>query len=208
MNDTDPFADGALEETVAVLDGESTVPTNEGPKCVVCGAILVIGSYPFCKGNPADHDTIRSEWARRFEPLLVDINAETGAVSYPGASTDEVPAGYYRRSLETIHQIEEFCNARSREETEKRRDQIRGERQFWDQRVKERREAVRALIAKQGFRGEGWEKICRFIDARRERKYDDLMRRQVNVFSDVLHFDASNRESYSSEQTGWKQRKA
>lgn len=182
--------------------------TEQPTKCPTCGAILVIGSYPFCNGRPEDHDTIRSEWARRFEPLLVDVNPETGQTSYPGSIHDPIEPGYHRRSLETIHQVEEFCNARSREETEKRRDFFRQEKTFWDERIKQRREYVRAEMARRGFKGKGWEAVCRVLDARRERKYDEQMRREVNVFSDVIHFDSSNRESFSGPETGWRQRKA
>jgi hypothetical protein len=206
--DDEPFTEQRIAETSAILAGKSTVETEQGPKCITCGAVLVIGSYPFCNGQPEDHDTIRSEWARRFQPLLVDVNHETGQVSYPGSVHDAVQAGYVRKSLETIHQIEEFCNARSAEETEKRREHFREEKTFWDERIRQRREFVRAEMVRQGFKGEGWDKICKALDARRERRYAEQMRREVRVFSDVIHYDASNRETYSGPETGWRQRKA
>ena len=176
--------------------------------CEQCGAELVIGSYPFCRGNPADHDTIRSEWARRFEPMVVDVHPTTGQVSYPADAKDPCPEGYERRSLETIRQIEDFCSARSREETEKRREFFRNEKQFWDDRIAQRREYVRAEMVRRGFKGKGFDAVTKLLDARRERKYDEQMRKEVHVFSDVIHFDSSNRESHSGPHTDWKQRKA
>lgn len=176
--------------------------------CGQCGAELVIGSYPFCKGNPQDHDTIRSEWARRFDPPLVDINHETGQWHQPGSVHDTLLPGYERKSLDTLAQIEQFCSARSAEETAKRRDFFRQEKEYWDNRIRERREYVRAEMAKRGFKGKGFDAVTKLLDARRERNYDKEMRKEVHVFSDVLHFDSSNRESHSSAETGWKNRKA
>lgn len=176
--------------------------------CDQCGAELVIGSYPFCKGNPSDHDTIRSEWARRFEPMVVDVHPTTGQISYPADAKDPCPEGYHRRSLETIAQIEQFCSARSQEETTKRREFFRQEKEFWDNRTRERREYVRAEMAKRGYKGKGFDAVTKLIDARRERKYDEQMRREVHFFSDVISFDSSNRNPHSSAETGWKNRKA
>lgn len=175
--------------------------------CERCGAELVIGSYPFCKGNPSDHDTIRSEWARRFDPIIVDRDPATGKISYPGSAHDPIPEGHVRESLETIAQIERFCGARSQEETEKRRDFFRQEKEFWDNRTRERREFVRAEMAKRGFKGKGFDAVTKLIDARRERKYDEQMRKEVHFFSDVIAFDSSNRNPHSSQETGWKNRK-
>jgi hypothetical protein len=113
-----------------------------------------------------------------------------------------------RETLTTLAQIDRFCRARSDEASTERRENILAEKQYWDQRLQGRREFVRAEIKRQGFSGAGFERIVRFLDARRERKYDELLRREVHFFSDVGSFDSSNREPHSSPETGWRNRKA
>ena len=75
---------------------------------------------------------------------MADRNPVTGQTSYPGSSKDPVPAGCVRETLSTIDQVDRFCRARSEEETSKRRDQIRAEREYWKWRVQERRQWVAA----------------------------------------------------------------
>ena len=173
--------------------------------CPECGAEIQIGGWPFC--DKSRHGSIYPEYAQSFSPLVVDRDPLTGQISYPGSTSDPVPAGYVRETLSTIDQVDRFCRARSEEETEKRRDQIRAERDYWDQRIKERREWVRGEMKRRGYRGKGFEAITRLLDARRNAKYAELLNREVHVFSDVFSFDASNREPHSSHETGWRNRK-
>jgi len=170
--------------------------------CSACGEEIPIGGWPFCP-----HNSVYPEYAQHFTPLLFDRDPLTGKISYVGDSSDPVPAGYVRESLTTLPQIDRFCRARSEEETAERRENIRAEKDFWDNRAKERREFINAEMARRGYRGRGLEVIRRFVDARREANYDRLLRREINFFSDVGSYDASNREPHSSERTGWRQRK-
>lgn len=171
--------------------------------CSECGQEIPIGGWPFCP-----HGSIYPEYAQAFEPLVVHVNPTTGHFSYPGSKYDPVPPGYVEQTLSTIDQVERFCRARSDEETGKRRDQIRAEREYWDRRVHERREFVREEMKKRGFKGKAFDAITRFVDARREDRYRRLLNQEVHVFSDVISYDSSNREPHSSQATGWKNRKA
>ena len=174
--------------------------------CPECGHEIQIGDWPFCDGSR--HGSVYPEYAQSFEPLVVDRDPATGQISYPGSSKDPVPAGYVRERLSTIDQVDRFCRARSDEETSKRRDQIRAERDYWDQRIKERRAWVREEMKRRGFRGRGFDAVTRLLDARREAKYSQLLSQEVHVVSDVFSFDSSNREPHSSAETGWRNRKA
>lgn len=171
--------------------------------CAECGEEIPIGGWPWCP-----HSSVYPEWAQPFAPMVYDRDAVTGQISYPGSSHDPVPEGYVRHTLSTINQVDDFCRARTDEETSKKRDQIRAEKQYWDQRIQERREFVRAEMKRRGFKGKAFEAITRFLDARREAKYAKLLNQEVNVFSDVISYDSSNREPHSSPATGWRNRKA
>lgn len=171
--------------------------------CSECGEEIPIGGWPYCP-----HASVYPEYAQAFEPLVVHVNPTTGQISYPSSKHDPIPEGYVTQTLSTIDQVERFCRARSEEETSKRRDQIRAEKEFWDQRIHNRREFVREEMKRRGFKGRGFEAITRLLDRRREDKYRRLLNQEVHVFSDVISYDASNREPHSSPSTGWKNRKA
>lgn len=184
------------------MDGQNTMQSQ----CPECGAALNIGDWPFCNKTGV-HGSIYPDDAQSFQPLIVDRDVETGQLSYPGSASDPVPTGHVRETLSTISQVDRFCRDRSMEETEKRRLTIRAEREYFDQRTKERREQIRSVIAKRGFSGKLFDMITQRIDARREKRYTDLLNREVHFFSDVFAFNSSNRNPHSDESTGWKSRK-
>lgn len=171
--------------------------------CSDCGQEIPIGGWPFCP-----HGSIYPEYAQSFTPLVVDRDPLTGAICYPGASTDPTPEGYVRDVFTTIEQVDRFCRTQSDEETARRRENIQAEKDYWDNRIRERREYVREEMKRRGFKGKGFEAVTRLLDARREAKYAQLLKREVNIFSDVFSYDSSNREPHSDQSTGWRNRKA
>jgi hypothetical protein len=171
--------------------------------CPQCGQEIPIGSWPYCP-----HGSVYPEYAQSFEAIVYDRDPLTGNISYPMSAKDEIPAGYVRETLSTLDQVDRFCRVRSDEASAERRENIRAEKEWWDQRIQTRRQFVDEEMKRRGFRGQGLERIRRFLDARREAKYDRLLSQEVHVFSDVFSYDSSNREPHSSPETGWRNRKA
>lgn len=182
---------------------ESAQKADNVTICGQCGQEIHEGDWPFCP-----HGSTRPEWAQRFDPIVVDWDPKTGQFSHPAHSSEPVPEGYERRSLTTLRQVDEFCRARTAEESAKRRDFLRAEKSYWDDRIKARREFVRDELKRRGYSGRGWEKIQKFMDERRDARHAQRMQREVVFFSDVFAHDSSNRSQHSGEHTAWKQRKA
>lgn len=147
--------------------------------------------------------------ALRFDPIAIDRRMEAGewVYSYPGSNKDPVSPGYERIYLSTMSESDRHVKDVNGKEQELRTMNIQMERMAWDQRVKERREDTRALIARKGFSGKYFDAVCKMVDKSREKRYAELERKQVAFHNQALSFDASNRQGHSSAETNWRDRK-
>lgn len=170
---------------------------------------------PSCqKDAPREMDlmiqlTNRPTNALRFEPIAIDRVWECGEwkYSYPGANTDPVTPGYERIYLDTISASDRHIREVGGKEQELRTMQILAEKSVWDQRVKERREDTRALISRKGFSGRYFDAVCRMVDRSREKRYKQLLSREVNFHNQAFSYDGSNRMPHTDITTGWKDRR-
>ncbi len=167
--------------------------------CSQCGGEIEFGMYPFCP-----HGYALGREPRQFQPIVVHRKLMADgqyAYEYPGHSSDAVPAGYEKVELSTLAQADRFVKDRQQEEQELRTMQIRGERDYWNNRVRERRENSRIELQKRLGKSHSLigDRIAKLIDERRERKFQDLERKSVNFHSQVLSYDSGHRPEYREE---------
>src|SRR5689334_12957391 len=70
--------------------------------CLLCGATLAIGSWPWCP-----HGSVLPSDAQPFEAVAIFKNAE-GHYIFPGRSSQKPPAGYERVELRTTVAVRKF----------------------------------------------------------------------------------------------------
>ena len=171
--------------------------------CKQCGHEIEIGQYPFCP-----HGETNTKYAQSFDPIVLHQDPVTGRYSVPSQTDDPVPDGYQKVVVDNIRTADKVTREMSQHATEERRNNLDGERQYWDQRTKERRELIkRNLKDKLGKDGSViFERVCAAIDRRRDRKYQEL-RREVTVAPNVFVYDQSNRKPVRNERTDWRDRK-
>jgi hypothetical protein len=172
-------------------------PTQAPPETAACEA---------CAGTTHRSDAVEHTIKRppsramRFDPVVVDRRkAADGSwiYSYPGHSSDPVDAGYERVMLDNLSQVDRFVKDRNAEESELRKMQIHAERAHWDERTKERRDNTRQQLTKMGI-GESrvFDLVNRFVDAKREKRYRQLLSRDTGFHHQAFSYDASNRQEY------------
>ena len=166
--------------------------------CSKCQAELPVGSWPWCP-----HDRAYGREAQPFDPVVVYRNPD-GSYGVPGQSTDPTPAGSERVELRTIRDLERV----QREMT-----------------MRARAEAVAALSSEQAAMNKvksGLHAELRaamrhmdnraraFAEAALERSESKPERRPPDgsVSIEVLNKDASNRQGWRDERTGWKERRS
>jgi len=165
-------------------------------KCTACGQEIHFGDYPFCP-----HQSTIFRDAGQFQPIIVHrktLPDGQQVYSYPG-SPDEPPSpGYEKISLNSLAEADRFVKDRNREEQEIRREQIQGEKRYWEERAKERREMVKAELERRLGKSHSriGELVARAVDARREKKYRDLANRPINFHIQALSYDKQNQKEY------------
>lgn len=149
-------------------------------------------------------DTESGTNAQRFDPVALDRRMVNGEYqySYPGSNTDPVSPGYERITLNSLREIDRHTKSESAKEQELRSLNLSAERDQWDKRTRERREATKDLIRQKGWSGRYFDLACKKVDAAREKKYTELQRRQVSFHNQAFSFDASNRQGYRDDTVG------
>lgn len=112
-------------------------------KCLRCGGELVVGSWPFCKGDPSDHATARSRWAEGI-PTIVYRNAE-GKVWYPVGDAAMPPSGYEKVELRNTRERDRFEREIGSQETAKFRENVYGQQKAWERTIAEQMEGIKSL---------------------------------------------------------------
>jgi hypothetical protein len=169
--------------------------------CKECGAEVTIGDWPWCP-----HGQIRETNAKNFDAIVVwQSNSDPDKYSFPGQANESVPEGYHPVSITNIRQADQFCNRFNALE----RTRLETERQMrWaidDAGIKERRanEDARGTVS---TRADAMRRAVReWADRKREAKRTGRI--DPRFHNNVLSFDSGHRNSYSGEETRWRERK-
>lgn len=169
----------------------------------MCGAKLHIGSYPFCKGNPQDHETVRSRAAAAFKPTVVFVNSK-GEYRFPPSSNSRPPAGFQRKELTTLREADSFIREVNMRERLKAEENAYNEKRFWS-----KVHSGNAEQLKERAKGFQTEEIRRYAERAIEklRNYQGPRVADPNFYIEPIAYDSSNRESYCNQETGWRERK-
>lgn len=143
--------------------------------------------------------TTRQSEAQRFDPIVVHVNPLTGEYRIPGAGDARVPAGYERRELGTIREIERFERHANKIERGKSDMHATREQNYIDHLQKDRRSELRQAMQRMTPFGRDLARLAMARnDARRPQTQD------CGVHFEILHNDRSNRSEHRDVRTGWK----
>ena len=138
-----------------------------------------------------------------FETPIVVHVAKDGTFRCPGHTNAKCPAGYERRELRTVRDVEAFerhANARIRSEAGQHQE---NEERFYSQVRKKLRGELRQEM--QHFSNFGRD-LARFVMAHNDSRNKDV--KDAGFHVEVLHYDQTNRDPYRDRETGWKERKS
>lgn len=171
--------------------------------CDKCGAEVEIGDWPFCP-----HGSIYHGKAQRFDPIVVwQSNTDSEKYSFPGQANEPVPAGYHAVEITNMRQADQLV-ARVNDIERRKMEEMRDMRYALDDAgIKERRanEDAKGAISS---RAEALRRRVReWTDKRRADKRAARPRIDPQFHINILSFDSGNRNSYSGEETGWKEKK-
>ena len=171
--------------------------------CKECGAEVFIGDWPWCP-----HGTVHESNARRFDDIVVwQSNADPEKYSFPGQANERVPDGYHKIVISNLRQGDQFTsrfNDLERQRLQTERDQR------WaldDAGIRERR-ANEDALGTVSTRADALRRSVReWADRRREEMRKKHSRIDPQFHNDALSYNSGNRNSYSGEETGWRERK-
>lgn len=158
--------------------------------CSRCGGKLYIGSYPFCKGSPTDHETVMSRSAQGFQPFVYFKSAD-GKTSIPGNASDPAPPGYVRCEVRNFRERDRFY----KEQNQQARDD-------WERANQQQYEAGEAYLREQRkqlfhdmqhFTPQGRALAEHAIKKANERPAPSY---QANSFIEAFEMDRGNREAH------------
>lgn len=145
--------------------------------------------------------------ARRFSPIVVWVNNENpDQISVPGRSDEPVQEGYHAVEITDMRTADHYTRHMNNVALRDAINQRAAEREFFDARTKERRDATLARIGNNPRMRAMFEKACEYVDRKRDAKYSKPLDPRGHF--QVLSFNSSNRQSYSDAETGWRERKA
>ena len=149
--------------------------------CETCGATLYVGSWPFCKGDAASHETARSRWAQEFKPVVVFVKPD-GTLRVPATGDERTPRGYERRELTNRREMDKFLKTQSDRERLKAEGVRIKEDGFWGAQLsRNRADVMKMAEGADGPTRAFIETVCREMDKR------DAQR---NNYDPGLYFDA------------------
>jgi hypothetical protein len=183
--------------------------------CKECGAEVFIGDWPWCP-----HGSVRGGNARRFDDIVVwQSNSDPDKYSFPGQANEPVPDGFHKVVISNLREGDQFTarfNELERARLERERDM---RRTLDDAGIRDRRaeEDARGWVMKAdgtkfyvrgNSRAEALRRAVReWTDRRREERRARAGSIDPRFHSQVLSFDSGSRNSYSGQETGWRERK-
>lgn len=112
-------------------------------KCLRCNSELVVGSWPWCKGDPSDHSTARSRWAEGTPTII--YRRPDGKVWYPGDVNAKPPSGYKKVELRNTRERDKFEREIGEQETARFRENVYGQQQAWEATIAEKMAGINTL---------------------------------------------------------------
>lgn len=166
------------------------------PNCLHCGKVLAIGDWPYCP-----HESIYPQGAAHFDPVVVHKDGQ-GNYRFPGSPDALVPPGFERVELRTTAEIRRMERDVNRGEGERHDGAQAREEGFYAGLKAQRRSELRAAMTHMTPTGRAFaEEAMRQTDERPRGRFD------ANFHVEAFSQDASNREPYRDEATGWRPRK-
>lgn len=171
--------------------------------CKECGKEFVIGDWPFCP-----HGSVFPERAQRFDPIVVwQSNTDSEKYSFPGQANEAVPEGYHKVEITNMRQADQLV-ARVNDIERRKIEETRAMRYALDDagiRERRRNEDAKGLTS---ARAEALRRRVReWTDKRRADRRAARPRIDPQFHINILSFDSGNRNSYSGQETGWREKK-
>lgn len=166
--------------------------TSTSIKCLACNTPDITPVY-------ADTDTT----AQRFTPIVLDVSLTDGnKFSFPGSSTDAVPAGYRRVEITNLREADQWTKKIDSVERQTGLAYAAANREYFDQQRAERRANIDAEMSRTGMDRSGRARFLRdaarkFVDATEERKRARQISGGPNFNMQVISYDQQNRMDYS-----------
>lgn len=138
----------------------------------------------------------------RFQPIVVHVDAE-GNYRFPGSPDARIPRGFQKVELTTIPEIEAMerkVNVKLRGDAERH---IENEERVLGAIKAKLRGELQQRMATMSPLGRAFAEAAIARSNARRRKSSD-----VGFHVNILHYNQGNREGYSDERTGWRERKA
>lgn len=173
--------------------------------CASCGHELEIGDYPFCP-----HGSIYEGNAQRFDPIILHKSA-SGEYSFPGSSSDPVPAGYEKIEITNMRQADKYVKEIGEIERSKMSDKREMNRLYFEEQTKERRERIDSVLNSGKLSGRARmlaEKAREYADKKHDQRFSRTKAFGPNFHIQALSFDQSNRMPYAGPETGYKDRRS
>lgn len=172
--------------------------------CPTCGAELIIGSYPFCKGNPSDHDTVRTRMAQSIQGTVYFENPQ-GEIRFPPSPNSRVPNGFVKKELTTLHAADTFMREQNQRERARAEEAVHHEHRYWSEVYRQGAANLESLLRAGRLTGD--RAVYAEAAIRQMRNYQIKKVHDPNFFIEPLVYDSSNRDSWCGPETGWKERK-
>lgn len=172
--------------------------------CPVCGGELIVGSYPFCKGNPSDHDTVRTRMAQSIQGTVYFENA-AGDIRFPTSRNAKPPTGFEKKELTTLRAADRFMREQNARENLRAEENIGHEKKYWKEVYAEGANRLESLLRAGRLTGD--RAVYAENAIRKMRNYQGKKVQDSGFFIEPLVYDSSNRESWCGPETGWKERK-
>ena len=172
--------------------------------CPVCGGELIVGSYPFCKGNPADHETVRTRMAQSIQGTVYFQNA-AGDISFPPSPNSPLPKGFEKKVLTTLRAADTFMREQNQREQIRAEEAVTNEKRYWKEVYSQGAASLESLLHSGRFTGD--RAVYAENAIRKMRNYEGKKAHVPNFYIEPLVYDSSNRESWCGPETDWKERK-
>lgn len=182
--------------------------------CKACGEEVFIGSWPYCP-----HGMVREVNSKRFDDIVVwQSDSDPDKYSFPGQSAEAVPDGYHKIAIRNLREADQFVTRFNNLEREKAESDLHLRHTLDDAGIKDRRAeedargwTMRADGSKFYVKGNSRaEALRRAVREWADRRREDRRKRTANpnFHINILSYDSGNRNSYSGEETGWRERKS
>lgn len=168
--------------------------------CPDCGGTIHVGSWPFCNGDPAKHQSVFRHQSS-IEPVLI-FRAADGRIRIPGSNSARTPRGYERVEIRDIQTLAKFDKG-YREQLRRESSDLRAihDEHFAAYQRQSRSELRQAMVHMNPFGRALAEYAMRKSDERERPRGE-----QFEAGFSVLNWNASERGVQRDQATNWRPR--